>query len=302
MAASGSLYLTKHVTPSAEAHTELIDELMRLDPTTGRVLAVRSLDSAFAKALLVNGSLWVTTAARQSTSLWRLDPRSLGVRSRIILPGAGRPDGLTGSLAVADGQLWVGTDTLNRVSLASGRVDRVVKLAYPGAVQVAADPTGRVLLAVLGYEHPTYIARLSPHTGAVEARATVSWSIDQPSINGIVDGGAWIYNSGGMAGGSWRIALHTLRPTPVQALAIPAQRSSAQVISGILWVTDPVGGNTLTYCADPVTGRLRARLPLLVGNSTFLTADATSVYYLDEPLDSSSATLERAPLNRRCAM
>ncbi len=157
------------------------------------------------------------------------------------------------------------------------------------------------MIAALGYEHPTYIARLNPHTGAIQARTTAQWSINQPSIKGVVDGGAWIYNSGGMARGSWRIAVNTLKPTRTQPLPIPSMQSSAEVINGVLWVTEPVGGKNLNYCADPITGRLRARLPLLVGNSTFLTADASSIYYLNEPLDSSSATLERAPLDRQCA-
>jgi hypothetical protein len=291
--------LTKYAAPPAEDHAELVNELMRLDPRTGRVLAIRSLGSAFDQALLAEGSLWVTTTGRQGTLLWRLDPHTLGVRSRILLPSI-RHGGLAGSLVVAAGQLWVGTGTLDRVSLTSVRVDRVVKLPYRGTVQLAADPTGRVLLAALGYEHPTYIARLNPRTGALQARITAPWSVTQPSIKGVVDGGAWIYNSSGMAGGSWRIAVNTLRPTRTQALPIPAQQSSAQLINGILWVTEPFGANTLTYCADPVTGRVRARLPLLVGNSKFLTANATSIYYLDEPLQSSSATLERAPLDRRC--
>jgi hypothetical protein len=107
------------------------------------------------------------------------------------------------------------------------------------ATQVAADPTGRVLLAALGYGHPTYIARLNPHTGAVEARTTVPYSINQPSIKGVIDGGAWIYNSGGMERGSWRIAVNTLKPTRTQPLPIPSMQSSAEVINGVLWVTEP---------------------------------------------------------------
>jgi hypothetical protein len=302
MAAGGSLFLTKDVTPHAEEHTEVIDELMRLDPITGRVLAARPLDSSFSRALLARGSLWVSTESRREMWLSRLDPRSLNVRSRIVLPGVGQTEGLTGSLAVAGGQLWVGGGTLDRVSLATGRVDRVVKLPYPGSAQVAADPTGRVLLAVLGYEHPTYITRLNPQTGSVQARIVVPWSISQPSINGVVDGEAWIYDSGGMEGGSWRIDIDTLKATRTQALPIPANRSFAQVINGVLWVSDPLddGDGTVEYCADPLTGHPDARLPLLVGNSTFLTADATSVYYLNEPLNSSSAMLERAALDRRC--
>ncbi len=131
-AAGGSLYLTKNLTPPADDHTELINELMRLNPMSGRVLAVRSLDSAFSQALLAEGSLWVTTASRQGTLLWRLDPRSLSVRSRVVLPCSGHTEGLAGSLAVAGGQLWVGTGTLDRVSLASGRVRRVVSCATAG--------------------------------------------------------------------------------------------------------------------------------------------------------------------------
>jgi hypothetical protein len=76
--------------------------------------------------------------------------------------------------------------TLDRVSLASGRIDRTVKLPYPGPVQVEADRTGRVLLASLGSEHPTYIARLDARTGALEARTAVSWSAIQPLLEGIV--------------------------------------------------------------------------------------------------------------------
>jgi hypothetical protein len=72
------------------------------------------------------------------------------------------------------------------------------------------------------------------------------------------------------------------------------------VINGILWVSEPVGTGHLNYCADPVTGQLRARLPLLHGNSTFLTADATSIYYADVPLRGAPAALNSAPINRRC--
>jgi hypothetical protein len=277
-AAAGSLYLTRDVTPAADAHAEVIDELMRLDPRSGHVLAVRGLDSEFGRAILAAGSLWITTTSRQQgTLLWRLDPCSLTLRSRIPLPSDRQATGLTGSLAVADGQLWVGSRTLNRVSLASGSVDRVVKLPYPGPVQVAADPSGRVLLAVLGYVHPTYLARLNARTGAVEARVTVPWSVNQPSTTGVIDGGAWIYNSVGMARASWRIALGTLKATRTHALPIPDMQSFAGVINGILWVTEPLDVGTLTYCANPVTGQLRAQLPLLVGNSRFLTADRTSV-------------------------
>jgi hypothetical protein len=162
-AAGGSLYLTRNVTPPADAHRQEVDQLVRTDPMSGRVLAVRALASTFDEALLVDGALWVTTTGLDGTSLWRLDPRSLASRSRTILPNSEhtvivRP----GSLAFAGGSLWSGTATLNRISIASGQVERVVNLGYPGGVDVVADPTGRVLLASIGYEHPAYVAGSTP--------------------------------------------------------------------------------------------------------------------------------------------
>jgi hypothetical protein len=302
-AIGGSLYLTQDVTPSADAHTELLDELLRLDPVTGRLLAVRRLGGAFDDALIARGALWLTASTQRRTSLWRLDPRTLAVRSRTRLPGSARVNGSGGSLALAGGFLWVGTGTLDRVSLASGRVDRVRNLHYAGQVQVAADPAGRVLLTSLGSEHPTYIARINAETGALMARTTIPWSVNQPAIEGIVDHGAWLYDSTGMARGIWRIALNTLKTTPTQIRQAPdgGTWTSAQVIDDNLWVSQITGAGDLVYCADLVTGRFRARLALLQGNSTFLAADTTSVYFFNVPLNASSAELERAPIDPRCS-
>lgn len=303
-AAGGSLYVAQDLTPPADAANGIVSELMRVDPVSGRVLAARRLGSQFDQAVLAAGDLWVITHSftgprRQSYALLRLDPSSLGIRSRTILREP-LQRATIGSLAVAGHRLWVGTATLDRVSLASGRVDRIVKLHYRGPVQVAADPTGRVLLASLGLEHPTYIARLNPRTGAVQARATVRWSEVEPSIDGIVAGGAWIDNGGGMTTTSWRIDLKTLKTTPTQVPAIPGSRVFASAIDGILWVTKPDRGHEITYCADPVTGELRARLPLL-RDTSLLTADATSFYYSDVSLRTGSTMLKRAPIDPRCS-
>jgi hypothetical protein len=303
-AAGGSLYVAQDLTPPADTANGIVSELMRVDPVSGRVLAARRLGSEFDQAMVAAGDLWViahsfTGPRRQSYALLRLDPSSLAVRSRTILPGTGRRNTL-GSLALAGRWLWVGTPTLDRVSLASGRVDRIVKLHYRGPVQVAADPTGRVLLASLGLEHPTYIARLNARTGAVQARTTVLWSAIQPSIDGIIAGGAWIDNGGGMTTTSWRIDLRTLKTTPTQVPAIPGSRVFASAIDGILWVTKPDRGHEITYCADPVTGRLRARLPLL-RDASLLTADAASFYYSDVLLKTGSIVLKRAPMDPKCA-
>jgi hypothetical protein len=303
-AVRGALYVAQDLTSPADTANGIISELMRVDPVSGRVLSARRLGSQFDQAVLAASDLWVITHSftgprRRGYRLLRLDPRSLAIRSRTILREPLRNPPL-GSLAVAGHGLWVGTVTLDRVSLSSGLVERIVKLRYRGPVQVAADPTGRVLLATLGLEHPTYIARLNPRTGAVQARATVLWSALQPSIDGIVAGGAWIDNGGGMTTTSWRIDLQTLKMTPTQVPAIPGSRVFASAIDGILWVTKPDRGHLVTYCADPVTGARLAPLPRLGTNSTLLTAQANSIYYSDWSPRTNSLALKRAPIDPRC--
>ncbi|HWF71919.1 MAG TPA: hypothetical protein VG186_01165 [Solirubrobacteraceae bacterium] len=139
-AAGGSLYLA-HTVPAAE-HTAEIYAMTRLDPTSGRTVAVRRFFSTLDDTLLAGRSLWVTTSLGNATTLWRLDPHSLAVRSKVPVPSSWSTEGLTGSLAAAGGHLWVGAGKLDRVSLATGRVDRVIDPSPRSPVQLAADPRG----------------------------------------------------------------------------------------------------------------------------------------------------------------
>jgi hypothetical protein len=298
-AAGGSLYYAD--TRPAGEHTGEIYEMTRLDPLSGRVAATHSFSSAVDSTVLAGGSLWVTTSTGDLTSLWRLDPRSLVVRSRHTVPSSPYNEGITGSLAVAGRELWVGAGTLDRVSLATGRVDRVVEPGHRGPVQLAADPTGKVLLASLGYEHPTYIARLNPRTGARLSEIPIPVSVSQPTVAGIVGGGAWVENTIGTKTTAWRLDVDTLKTTKTSLRPTTASRISVRVMGGALWVTEPLGGDNLNYCADPVTGRPLARLPLLDGDSVFLTADATRIFYTDVPVNAHTVKLETAPVNRACA-
>src|SRR5262249_18525042 len=161
----------------------------------GRIVATHRFTSTLDDTLLDHGSLWVTTTVGRVTSLWRLDPGSLAVRSEVVLPSSRRTDGIAGTIAVAGAHLWVGDGSRDRVSLRTGKVDRVVQPRHPGPVQLAADATGHVLHASLGYEHPTYIAALNPDTGATLSQVTIPNSNSQPGFGGVVAGGAWIENA-----------------------------------------------------------------------------------------------------------
>ena len=93
------------------------------------------------------------------------------------------------------------------------------------------------------------------------------------------------------------------------SLAARTQRSGRAFPTGLMRVRDHVPnvptqittgrGNVITYCANPVDGQLRARLPPLEDNATLLTADASGRYYY---LDSSATPdeLKRAPINVKC--
>ncbi|HEY4830642.1 MAG TPA: hypothetical protein VIH85_27995 [Solirubrobacteraceae bacterium] len=297
-AADGSLYYA-YANPVGE-HVGEAYELTRVDTATRRVVAVQRFGSALDATVAAGGSLWVTTTVGETAWLWRLDPASLKVESDQKLPSSRSTEGIAGSLAVAGGHLWIGNGVLDRVSLQTGRVDRVVSPSHPGPVQVAADPGGRVLLASLGYEHPTYVARLNPDTGAPLSELTVPESDTQPSLGGVLDGGAWVENTVGYRTSAWRIALGTFKVTRADVVNTGASRLSIRTIDGVLWVTEPLGQDNLNYCADPVTGRPLARLPLLPGDSVLLTADETSLFYTDVPVNAHAVKLETAPINRDC--
>jgi outer membrane protein assembly factor BamB len=296
-AAGGSLYLTQ-TSPLGE-HTGEIYEVSRINPQTGQMLAARRFDDQLDCLLLAGGSLWATTSA-SDTTLWRLDPRSLAVRSHVRVPTSRFAEGIVGSLAAAGGKLWVGTGELARVSLTSGRVEHVVTLPFRGPVQVAADSTGRILVASLGFEHPVHIARLNPQTGAVVSQQTIPLSVSQPTLGGIVDGRVWIDNTAGAKTIMARLSIDPLTAARTTPLATPANRVIVRVLDGVVWVTEPLRDTNLNYCADPITGRPLVELPPLPGDSVLLAADASTIYYIDLPLNAHSVRLESAPISRRC--
>jgi hypothetical protein len=305
-AAGGRLYVSQQETSSPGW---LFSELMRIDPVSGRVLAVRRLGSAFDQALLAGQTLWVTTTRGRTSWLWRLDPGSLHVRSRNTLPGSGANDGRIGTLAVAGGWLWVGvSDRIDRVSLASGRVTGQVTVPGGDGVDVAADCSGRMLLDSEGHELAD-VQRRDPHTGALIASSGRFEGVTKPYIGGISSGGVWISAAGGMMGGVERLSLATLRPAPIPAIQHQAGVSgppviegtnaiTAPLIAGVLFITQAAGGPQRNYCADPSTGRALAPLPARQ-DAELLAADNSSIYYIPD-LNLARAELARAPMDPRC--
>jgi hypothetical protein len=296
-AAGGSLYITQ-TSPVGE-HVGEDYELSRVDPRTGRIPAIRRFDDQLDDVLLAGGSLWATTTGT-STTLWRMDPQSLSVRSHTSVPTSRHSEGIAGSLAAAAGKLWVGAGQLDEVSLTSGRVERAVTLPYRGPVQLAADPTGRILIASVGFQHPVHVVRLNPRTGVVLSQRTIPQSASQPILGGILDGGVWIQNTVGSKTTGTRLAVGPLKPSRTSPLAKPTSIALFRVLDGVLWVTESVGQSNLNYCADPVTGHPLVELPPLPGDSFLLAADASTIFYTDAPVNAHAIKLESAPISSRC--
>jgi len=306
-AAGGALWVAQQVTPPG---APVLSELMRVGPASGDVWAIRRLGSAFDQALLADRTLWVTTTRGRRSWLWRLDPGSLRVRSRNILPSSGTNDGIIGTLARAGGWLWVGTsDRIDRVSPSNGRV--TAEVVVPGAegVDVEADTSGRVLLDSEGQEL-AYVQRRDPQTGALIASSAAFNGVTKPYIGGVADGGAWVNEATGMMGYIARLSLVTLQPTPFTgAQPQPGQPGppriegtngvAARLIAGVLWVTQLAGGVQRNYCGAPSTGRALVALPL-GDDGELLTADDGSIYYTPDASNPAGAGLARASVDPRC--
>jgi hypothetical protein len=226
--------------------TEVLSELMRVDPFTGRVRAARRLGSAFDQALLSLGVLWATTTRGQMSWLWRLDPGSLAVRSKKLLPGSGLgpSGGIVGTIALAGGWVWVGSwDRLDRVSLGSGHVTAAVPVRDAHGIDVAADAAGRVLIDSEG-QQLARVQRRDLATGGLIAQSPVYRGVSKPSIGGVFDCGAVIRGCG------WA-------PAKLVGFRVPTAANGAA--GDLLGLAVAMRGNTIVAGAPnhTVTGNLK---------------------------------------------
>jgi hypothetical protein len=291
----------------------VVNEIMSVNPRTGKVTAVRKLGSAYEQALLTDGRLWVTTGSGRAVWLWRLDPASLSLISRARLPGSvtgGSSFGIFGSMTSAGGWVWVGAfDKLDRVSPISGHVAGTVPIGNAQGIEVTSNAKGSVLIDSEGHESARIQSR-DPHTGALLAQSPVFVGVTKPYLGGVFDGGLWISEAGGMMGFVQRLSITTLKPTafagakPNPGLQAPPEilgtnGVQARVIDNILWVTQSYGGPTRNYCGTPLTGSTVA--PIKLGNVyRLLAVDGSDIYYVPNASRQTDQQLDRMKINPRC--
>ena len=306
-AADGSLYVTQQLNAYGLAP---VDALWRVSPASGRIRASRPLDGTFSQALMASGSLWVTSTSGARSWLWRLDPASLAVDERLLLGSNGDGSGEAApTLTAAGGWLWIGDlDRLIRVSSATGAVTETIHVPGAGGIGVASNPSGGVLLDSEGRQI-AHIQRRDPRTGRLLRQSAPIGSVSFPYVGGVYGDSVWVSNATGMAGYVQRFSLATLKPTrfagakPHPGVTMPpailgANGIRAQMLDGILWVTQPAGGRQLNYCANPLNGATRASLQF-GPEAQLLTAGAGHVYYVQNA-QARYATLDSVRISPRC--
>lgn len=294
--------------------SSVIDEIMSVNPSNGRILASRHLGATYDQALLNNGVLWVTTNVGRSVSLWRLAPNSLKVISKSLLPGSesgGQTVGALGTMAVAGGWLWVGGwDTIDRFSSATAQGAAMVRIAGAQGIDVASNASGTVLVDSEGHEQ-ALVQRRNPSTGRLLDDSPLYEGVTKPYIGGVSGSGIWLTEATGMMGYAQRISIKTLRPTHLTGtppnwtdahvpLVEGTNGISSRVTQNILWITQDAGGKQTNYCGDPENGKPRAVLPLAntAMFDSLLTVATTGIYYVTGP--GVRLQLNRAPINPTC--
>jgi hypothetical protein len=295
----GRLYVTWQVNPAAAAVPQF--ELTRADQATGVIKAARPLiPGRPGTPLSAGGWLWLPIATSAGESLLRLNPVDLAEAGDLPLGGgSGQGVGRGSHLAAAGGALWAAAGgRLLRVSLVTGQV--IAAIPLPGAYTsgVAANGKGTVLVVSEANDGGTgSVQRRDPVTGALLASHPMS-GVTAPALGGIADSGVWVSEPTGLLGYVERFRIATMAPDPATDVS-GTNGIGATVADGAVWVTDYVGGPLRNYCADPVTGRRLATVPLPDLDQDRLLAVSGRYLYYDSPA-SSGFYLRRVPVPAAC--
>jgi hypothetical protein len=245
---------------SADVRTELA----RINPRTGRIEASQELGGTYMQGLSAAGFLWLMTWTTTGESLLRLSPRTLRITWQSQL-GSGSPGGWWAStMAVADGGLWAADGhRLVRLLLPAGRVTASISLPGADTSDVSANAAGTVLIVgESDNEGGGEVQRRDPRTGALLGSRSFQ-GVAAPIVAGPVHGVVWVSEATGMMGYVQRLYAATLSPdahgcdegASTDTCVVGTNAISARIADGLLWVSQPGGGDVRNYCARPSDGR-----------------------------------------------
>jgi hypothetical protein len=280
---AGGLFVAWQVNSAGSAPPRF--ELARVDQASGAIEAAHLFAAGYVGVpLAAAGSLWVTTTTAAGESLLRMNPADLAVtgdtrigRGSFQSAGGHGPD-----LALAGHGLWVtGGNVLLRVSLPAGKATAAIPLsgAYTSGAGASAD--GTVLVVSEANDGGVgALQRRDPVTGALIASHQM-FGVTTPSVGGVLGSGVWVSEPTGMMGYIERFSTVTMaaeRATTVEG----TNGISVMAADGVIWVTDHVGTGR-DYCADPVTGRRLAPIPLPDPSQDYLLAISGRYVYYQVP-------------------
>jgi hypothetical protein len=302
-AAATGVYLSDAKTYNSRGSV-VSSDLLRIDPTTGAVQDRLVLSGAYGQALLVGGNLWVISGTEPSVgadraTLLAVDPSTLLVRHRLVLPTAPSDHYAPDAIAAAGGGLWVaGSSALYRVAPTTATVTTAVPVTGASRTTIGADSSGTVLVdGESSYGGIWRVQRRNTTTGALLAQTAATIGVTSPTIGGIITSGIWISDPGGSAGGVERLDLTTLHP--IAGSEVNGSNGVAVTVTGNrLWVTQPAGATVRNYCADPSNGAIIARLRFAIGNNDIIIGFADGdVIYIDQL---TAGVVDRAPVPTGC--
>lgn len=298
--ADGSLYLSWEL--SAPTRFPPPMALARANPATGTIVAANEFSPGLVSVpLYAAGSLWVTDSGSAGELLLRLNPRTLMVTGELLVTGHDtQAAGLGGHIAFAGNWIWVdGSDRLVQVWPQSVAPARVIRLPHATSSDVGASPDGRTLIVSEADYRTGTVQRRNPATGALLASHPVL-GVLAPAIGGVSGTEAWIAEPTGMMGYVERFS--TAGMTPDRATQVEGTNGiRAQILNGVLWVTNPVGGTARDYCANPGTGRRLAALPFPdMSRDTLLAVGGDNLYYARSTHDGDGFGIAAVPIPAAC--
>jgi hypothetical protein len=237
--------------------------LVRADQATGRIEAARTFGTGYISTpQAAGGSLWALLATKRETLL-RMNPVTLAVTGTLRISNGQYLSGNHGNhLSVAGGALWaVAGNRLVRVSLRTGKAQKVVDLPGGYSTSMAGSPSGSFLIvSVAGSGGRGSLQRRDPVSGALLASHPTE-GVTAASVGGVIDSGVWAAQPTGMQGFIQRYRTSTL--APVSGTAVEGSNGVGVVVAnGLAWVLRAGPEENNSYCANPVTGKKLAAIPL----------------------------------------
>jgi hypothetical protein len=277
--------------------------LVRADRATGTIEATRTFGTgSISSPQAAGGSLWALLATKRETLL-RMNPRTLAVTGKLHISDGEylSSNGGDNHLSVAGGALWaVAGNRLVRVSPRTGKAQKVIDLPDGFSTSMAGSSSGSFLIvSVADSGGRGSMQRRDPVSGALLASHPTG-GVTAATIGGIIGTGVWAAQPTGMQGFIQRYSTTTL--APVSGTAVEGSNGVGVVVTdGLAWVLRAGAEENGNYCANPVTGKKLAAIPLPdPGRDDVAGIWGHDVYYAAPAGQGADTYLERVAVPAAC--